>query len=437
MFYKVVIFVVFLSVLVGTITYSRGYRLNILQNQITSSGLVAVTSNPKSAKIYIDGDFEGVTDTTVYLQPGTYSFTIIKDGYFPWKKTVAVKGEIVYSVDATLYPINSSLNPLTNIGIERSVRFGVGEQKALLFSKKRSIDEIEEATVIKDATSEKRDGLFVFDPNNRAVTIFSPLTSVAEYKVFPVELIPQNISIVFSPNYDQAILFVLLSENPDNSNNIENQNPELAPSNKYPQIYDSAFLISLNSYNDSPLDVTASAGSLIDAWAQKKSKNIDDLVSSYSKKIQLFLKESTAMIDISQDKNLIMYSATAEATLTQVLKNSLIGSNQTEDVRSTEVDSIYVYDVKEDRNYKITDQNADPNDEIGAIFFHPNSRNIVYSKEDNIVIADFDGLNRQRVYSGPFTKDFLAITNDGRLIILTNLNPSQNKVGDIYAVGIR
>ena len=435
---KFVILPVFAVILVAIIAYSRGYRVNIWKNEVTSNGLVAVTSSPKGAKIFIDGDLKGVTDTTVYLQPGTYNFTIIKDGYFTWKKIITVKGEIVHSVDATLYPINSSLNPLTNIGVVRSIKFGIGEQKALIFSKKNAPGEEEEQFIEPTSAQEKKDGLFVFDPNVRAVTLFSSLTSLAEYDAFPVDLDPSSVAVVFSPNYDQAILFSMSEEQYKAWNNERGVlRTEFLPQSSYPNDYSSAFLISLNTYNTEPLDVTDSAPILIDAWTQKKVANLDALLSGYKKTLANFLKSNTVLIDISQDKNRIMYVATAEAKLSKILKKPLIGSNQTQDIRETKPQALYVYDIKEDKNYQVFDDYQKDIKELNMIFLHPNSKNIVYGVEDGISISDYDGINEQRLYSGPFNKNFLAISNDGRLIILTSLNISQNTAGDLYAIGIR
>ena len=60
----------------------------------------------------------------------------------------------------------------------------------------------------------------------------------------------------------------------------------------------------------------------------------------------------------------------------------------------------------------------------------------MFDEGKSINIADFDGLNKQKVYSGPFDTLFFAMVSDGRLLILTNLNPELNVYGDLYAIGI-
>ncbi|MFO0703378.1 MAG: PEGA domain-containing protein [Patescibacteria group bacterium] len=435
---RIIYTTIFVAALGATIAYSRGYRINILQNEVTSNGLVAATSTPKSAKIYIDGVLKGVTDTTLYLQPGTYTFNITKDGYFPWTKTITVKGEIVHSIDAILYPTNSSLTPLTNIGIMKAIRFGVGEQKALIFSKKMiQKDPTSTPTPTGSSNDEPKDGLFVFDPNVRAVTLFSSLISIADYSSFPVEINPDNVEVIFSPNFEQAIIINMDEGQFADWNKIKRLSSDFSPDGSYPQSYTSAYLISLSNNNPSPLDVTDSAPTLLNAWTQKKLTNLNSLLSAYKKPLNHYFAENTVLLDFSQDKNRVLYIATAEASLQKILKEPLIGSNQTTDVREVKPNNLYVYDIKEDRNYRIFDEKELTTHDSKQIFFHPNSKNIVFKNSDSIAIADYDAKNIQNLYSGPFNKDFLAISNDGRLIILTNLNPTQNTYGDLYAIGIK
>ena len=76
--------------------------------------------------------------------------------------------------------------------------------------------------------------------------------------------------------------------------------------------------------------------------------------------------------------------------------------------------------------------------ELGnLLLWHPNSTQLILKKTNEIDIFDFDGTHVQTVYSGPFEKDFLGVTGDGRLLILANLNPQKNSFPDIYAVGVK
>ena len=46
-------------------------------------------------------------------------------------------------------------------------------------------------------------------------------------------------------------------------------------------------------------------------------------------------------------------------------------------------------------------------------------------------------MNKQTVYYGPFENSFFNPTNDGKVIVLVNLNSQVNELPDLYLVGIR
>ena len=80
-FSRVIIFFVFLIVLITVIGYARGYRLDLKERSVKSTGIISATSNPKAAKIYVNGELKGVTDTNLTLPPGNYLVEIKKEGY--------------------------------------------------------------------------------------------------------------------------------------------------------------------------------------------------------------------------------------------------------------------------------------------------------------------------------------------------------------------
>lgn len=436
MLYRVLIGLLFVLTLIAIIAYARGYRFNIRDNSLSSNGLVAVTSAPRSAKVYVNDNLKGITDLNLYLEPETYTFTIVKDGYFPWKKTIKVYGEVVQSVDATLYPINSSLSPLTNIGVVKAIPFGTGEQKVLILSANTTLATTTtpiQTTPSPTATeSDQKQGIFVYDSRSQTVSFFPSLSHVLDYNFLGSDIDPSKIEVLFSPKYDQAIIFYN-AQYTEKSKLLKSQ---FDPNYEMPISFDTAHLINLNENNDSPLDVTISAVSIVDAWISQKGAEVDTLLSGYDKPLHQFIQDNTIIVDLSLDKMRILYEATASAKLGPVLKNPLIGSNQTPEVRDVKPNALYLYDVKEDRNYPILDAN-----ELGKQHtfpsFHPNGKDLVLNEQNSISIADYDGLNKQKVYSGPYDPNFYVVTTDGRVLILTNLNPALNQYSDLYAVGIR
>ena len=82
------------------------------------TGLLSANSFPNGAEVYIDDRLVSATDDTIYLKPGSYQIEIRKDGFWPWRKTVDVEGELVTQTNAQLFPIAPSLVPLTFTGVE-------------------------------------------------------------------------------------------------------------------------------------------------------------------------------------------------------------------------------------------------------------------------------------------------------------------------------
>ena len=103
--------------------------------------------------------------------------------------------------------------------------------------------------------------------------------------------------------------------------------------------------------------------------------------------------------------------------------------------RSVKKGKVYVYDRKEDKNLLLTNnQSSIDNNQIKWYF---DSRHFVVEEEKKISIVDYDNTNKQTIYSGPFESSFLNTTNDGKIVVLINLNSQMNELPDLYLVGIR
>lgn len=76
---------------------------------MVSPGSVSVESSPTDAYVYVNGDMLGKTPYVVTgLSGGSYEFTVTKNGYFNWKKTVTVGEGQQKSIYAVLDPIDQT-----------------------------------------------------------------------------------------------------------------------------------------------------------------------------------------------------------------------------------------------------------------------------------------------------------------------------------------
>ena len=182
---KLIIFSVFAGIFIFIVAYARGYRFSYKEKSFSPTGIIAATSQPKAAKVYINGELKGVTDNTFILPPGSYIVEIKKDGYFDWKKTFILKGELVVSADANLFPLNSSLTPLTNLGLAKVI----------------SIDKTERSLLFSQNGVEEKDGIYLFDQNKKPFSFFPPLKLLVLKKNLPLGIDFTKTTTTFSPDF--------------------------------------------------------------------------------------------------------------------------------------------------------------------------------------------------------------------------------------------
>lgn len=422
--YRLIIIVIFIGLVTGVIAYARGYRFDINKKSLSSTGIISITSSPKAAKIFINNELKGVTDTNITLPPGTYQIDIKKDGFTSWTKTLVLKGELVMTVDALLFPINPSLSPLTNLGIKKAIALDQTD-RILLF-----VENTEE-----NPNQESKDGIYLFEANRKPLNILSPLKLILSKKILPsdLEIVPETVS--FSPDYKQGIFEFVSSQN----NNT------------------TAYLLSLDEINQTLFDITASKEKLLTAWKDEKTKNNNKILETYPKEIVKVASPSFEIISFSPNETKVLYIAKETTTLPPGITPPMIATNQTKEVRSLQKGRFYVYDKKEDKNFEINLESIIQNLELNpkktinnsniilnskflilnSIQWYYDSKRLIINEPKRIIISDYDGTNRQTIYSATLENAFITTTSDGNLVVLTNLNPEANKYPDLYTVGIK
>jgi hypothetical protein len=96
-----------------TILYSQGYRFDITNRKISSTGGLFIKALPKSANIYLDEILVDKTDflfgsvLVENLLPKQYKISLKKDGYYDWNKTLEIKEkQVADAKNITLVPEN-------------------------------------------------------------------------------------------------------------------------------------------------------------------------------------------------------------------------------------------------------------------------------------------------------------------------------------------
>lgn len=390
--YKLLLLVVFVVALLALIGYARGYKINFEDKSIGSTGILVASSYPTGAKIFINGILKGATNTNISLQPGQYLVEIKREGYSTWKKNITIKGEVVVKADALLFPINPSLSPITSLGINKAI-----------FSEK-----FNKIILISDNNDPLKDGMYTLQNSDRSLSIFNPLKLIALKSIF------------------------------DKSTSLIDSKFDLSPEGKQLMIASSSsYLISAEEENTEAFNITKSKENIIDAWITINEKNTEKILETFEEPLPKIASESFKIISFSPDDTKILYQAKKNTTLPPIIP-PLIGTNQSREERNIAKNNIYVYDQKEDKNFPVLLSKSIDLTNIGKyVVWYPDSKHLVINEDRKINVVDYDGENKQTVYSGPFESDFFAITTDGKLLILANLNPQSNLLPDVYAVGIK
>lgn len=423
---RALLIAVFCAVLLSIVAYARGYRFSITDKKVVPTGIIVASSYPDGAQFFVDGKFKGATNSNISLIPGTYNIEIKKAGYSTWSDQITVKGEVVVKVDAFLTPQNPSLSPLTTLGVAKAKFFPFNDRVIILSEGIKP----EPNTVILD--EEQIAGVYTLDVGKKPLSIFNPLKLLVAKSQFPQNFAMKDADVTLSHDGKQMMFFIPAS-----------------------RLLTTSYLLPADEKTINPFDISRSKSTIEVAWKENEKKAIEKILETFKDPLPQIATDSFDIVSFSPDETKILYVAKKNQSLPIIVNPRLIGSNQTPEDRDLETGKLYVYDKKDDRNYplpEILSQISSVGDKVANnlpeitntknliasnIFWYPDSMHLVVKKGREIAIVDFDGTHQQTVYSGPFEEDFLAVSSDGKLLILANLNPQNNTLPDIYAVGIR
>jgi hypothetical protein len=170
-FYRLTVFFTFLVIVFLIIAYSRGYRVNLQKKTVTSTGILAVSSFPKAAKVYLNGKLKGITDLNLNLEPGEYQVEVKKEGYTSWQKKIKLKGELVITLDALLFSLNPSFSPLTNLGVKKAF----------------PLDQTDKVLLYLEKNDPEKDGFYILDLEKKPIGFFEPLKLILKKSLLPSE----------------------------------------------------------------------------------------------------------------------------------------------------------------------------------------------------------------------------------------------------------
>lgn len=386
--------IIFSGLVIATILvvlYGKGYRFGFGSGKIefNGTGLLVTKSIPDGAQVFINDKLETATDNTINLAPGDYKIRIFKEGYFSWEKDVKIQTEVVSRAEALLIPSAPKLESISDLGAKDPI-----------------IDPTLTKIAFKVASqSSLRNGIYVFDMSkNPLLTLQSSSVQIIDDSA---DLFSEA-EIAWSP--DGKDLMATTS-----ANGISN-----------------TYLLDTDRTNNPPNDITSTITEVQNSWAKMKLAKDTANLQSLPQKARNIVKSNFNILSYSPDKNKIIYEASKSTNLPIVITPRIVGSNPTPEQRNIEQGSIYTYDVKEDRNYKM-----DSGKFKGAFSWFSNSRHIIFVQNNAVHIMEYDGLNDTTVFAGPFDKDYIFPWQDGtRVVILTNLGNSLIE-SNLYTISLK
>lgn len=372
---------------VGTFAsyYARGYKLDLKTLKFQPNGILVIKSEPDGASVYINGDLKTATNATISLSPGVYDVSVKKDGYFSWYKRLTITKEVVTQATISLFINAPSLSPLTFDGAVNPIMSVDGSKIAF-------------AVLPTSTTTEDKVGLWTLD------TFSLPLGfSSGPRRITDGDL--TNDSYVFSPDGRQIML--------------------TASNGDY--VLDSGSFTPQNQM----VNIASQKSSILAQWTSEKNLTDQSLIRNLPTVLNDVLTNGSSNFVFSPDRTMVLYTASSSGTLPGNLIAQLPGASTQKQERNLQVGHTYVYDIKEDRNFLISDQLSP------TVRWMPDSRHILLSNPSQVIIMDYDGTNKETVYSGSYVGSFaFPFDNTTRLLILTNFGAG-TAPANLYALTIK
>jgi hypothetical protein len=435
-------------------------------------------SDPEGAQVFINGKLTTATDDTLNLSPGTYEIEIKKDGFISWKKTLEIQAELVTQTAAKLFPSVPNLTPFSFTGANDPTPSPDGRKIVYQTS---------------SASAEPKNGLWVLELADRNL----PIARASEPRQIVRNTTQRNYSnalLLWSPDSSQVLAYWV---NPlDEDSQQFNESNSSSPRDTITQ----AVLLDTSRFNDAGdlKDATNRLPVLLSQWHHELDLKEQEQLAELPKFMQLVATKSAELAHFSPDEQRLLYAVGEEATIPDQLIPDLPSESTQPEERSLEVGGIYVYDIKEDKNYRVStrknesDLKDNPSSEAvnpatnqqywenrltgiasasatasqlnnplppvptdllisfldrlkiryspiwtEPVQWFPTSAHIIEVAKDSITIIEYDGQNNATVYAGPFTGQFAyPWPNGSRLVILTNLN-NQGIANNLYGISLK
>ena len=390
-------------VVVGTVGYlgslfARGYRFDGKGLKMSPNGLLVANSDPDGASVLVNGELKTATDATLSLSPGTYDVEIKKEGFMSWKKRLTIEKEIVTEANVSLFRSVPSLTPVTFSGSANPVASS-------------DFTKIAYAVYPENGDDPTKVGLWVME------TLNLPFGFGKE---------PRRIT-------DGDLTKASWTWSPDSR--------EILLTNRQ-----GVFLMDTGSFTPQTqrVNVASKLKETQALWDKEKRTKLEARLRNLPPEHAEVFTRKVQYLAFSPDETKILYTASGSATMKADLVKQLPGASTQKQEREIKEGQTYVYDIIEDRNFLIEADSAEltisPDlyaTSKKSLSWFPTSNHLVLVEEGQIIILDYDGTNRQIVYTGSFVSPYaFPFASTSRLLILTNLG-ADSSLPNLYSVTIK
>lgn len=378
--------------------YARGYRFNTKEYRYTPTGLLVIKSNPDGAEVNIDGELKAATNANLSLAPDTYDIEIKKEGYHTWSKRIEMFKEEVTEIDAYLFKTAPSL---TSITFTSSIAPAPSQDFT-----KIAYGVPANAENIKD----DKEGLWVFETINLPVGFARDPSRVTDGDITETQW-------QWSPDGRQ----ILLTTNTG------------------------SYLLEAGTFTseNERVNITSTVDELLEKWQIEEEKKLNAQIRGLPEEMVEVLENSKEVV-FSPDEKMVLYTANSTTDLPDELIKPVPGASTQKQDRGIKPNHTYVYSIKEDRNFLVTDDatnltvtNITGDDIKRRVSWFPSSRQLLVAEGEKVIIMDIDGTNKQAVYTGSYvTPNAFSIVSQDRIVILTNLG-ANSTYANLYSLGIK
>jgi len=385
------------------IKFASGYKIDLSTFSFRPTGLLVATSTPDGAEVYVNGKLKSATNDTLSLAPDDYLIEIKKSGFIPWQKKVKIQKELVVKTDANLFFSVPDLKPLTFTHVENPQLSPDGTR--IVFS-------VPPAPATPSATqnisADNEAGLWTIDLTDFLFGFGRSPKQIAKSQLPGMDFTKSQYS--WSPDSRQILV--------EFDTTLGKEEYLLDPS----QFNQASAMV--NIANTLPQTMIK--------WQEEESLKKQTRLKRLPEKLQEILGDNTEGMVFSPDNTKILYTATASAEIPEGLISPVPAASSQKEERNLNPKGVYVYDVKEDRNFLLPVQPSSSPAWLNT------SRHLFWIEEDKVVACEYDATNLITIYSGPFIKPHVfSAPGTNKLVILSQLNLEKDSRPNLYSVSLR